>query len=116
MQVGCTLRVSLSISGKVRIRVLPLLENGPPLDLERSSVTQWQAEALETREMATDTHASEAAGSQIGHLVELLVWSDAGTRYAWAKATLAPVFSLTITEKTESDAIDMNGMMLSMKT
>jgi hypothetical protein len=98
MEAGSALRVSLAIAGEARLRVLPLLIDGPPLDLGQPALEQrWAAEALMPHEVRLDA-ADNEAGERIGHLVELLVWSGPEAVAAWAGASLAPPFSLQVVD------------------
>lgn len=98
MAAGSTLRVSLAISGEARLRVLPLLVDGPPVDLGQPALEQhWRAEALQTHEVTLEAGAAEG-GDRIGNLVELLVWSGEEAMAAWAGSSLAPPFSLQVVD------------------
>jgi hypothetical protein len=106
MQGGRTLRVSLSIAGKARVRMVPLSVNGSPLDLNQPALERhWQAEALKPHELNLETADPEPTGERIGDLFELVVWSDVGSREAWARASLTPEFSLSIIHGSEGKAV-----------
>ncbi len=97
MAAGSALRVSLAIAGEARLRVLPLLVDGPPLDLGQPALEQrWRAEALQPHAVPLDAGDVAAGGERIGDLVELLVWSGEDATAAWAEASLAPPFSLQV--------------------
>ncbi len=99
MKAGPALCVSLSIAGEVRLRILPLLVNGPPLDLSQPVLEQrWQAESLQPHELQLDGGNREAGGDRIGDLVELVVWSGAEAMEAWAGASMAPEFCLQVVD------------------
>ncbi len=94
MAAGSSLRVSLAIAGEARLRVLPLLIDGPLLDLGQPALEQrWTAEALKPHELRLE---GEPGGERIGDLVELVVWSGPEVAAAWASASLAPPFSLQV--------------------
>lgn len=99
MAAGSALRVSLAIAGEARLRVLPLLVDGPPLDLGQPAMEQrWTAEALQPHEMPLGAEEAGSGGERIGDLVELLVWSGEEAMAAWAGASLAPPFSLQVVD------------------
>ncbi|MCT0206129.1 hypothetical protein [Synechococcus sp. CS-1332] len=98
MAAGSSLRVSLAIAGEARLRVLPLLIDGPPLDLGQPAVEQrWAAEALMPHDLQLGDRGADG-GERIGDLVELLVWSGEDATAAWAGASLAPSFSLQVVD------------------
>jgi hypothetical protein len=97
MEAGSALRVSISIAGKARLRLMPLTLNGPPLDLGQPTLEQsWTAEALNPKELLLGEGQIEPTGEQIGDLVELVVWSAPEAAAAWAGASLTPSFSLQV--------------------
>lgn len=104
MRAGNTLRVSLSIGGQARVRVVPLLQGGPPLDLSRPWLeSQWQAEPLQPRDLAIPAATPEVIHATIGHLVELVVWCDAATKASWAEASLTPAFSMSVHDQPSTE-------------
>ncbi len=89
--------MSLSIAGEARLRVFPLVLDGPPLELGRSAMEQrWTAEALKPHALQLEQPQADPASERIGDLVELVVWSGAEAVAAWARASLAPQFSLQV--------------------
>ncbi len=99
MAAGSALRVSLAIAAEARLRVFPLVLDGPPLDLGQPAVEQrWTAEALQPHTLQLELPQEDRAGERIGDLVELVVWSGAEVAAAWALASLAPQFSLQVVD------------------
>lgn len=99
MAAGTALRVSLAIAGEARLRVLPLLIDGPPLDLGQPTLEQrWTAEALKPHEVQLGAEEAGSGDKRIGNLVELLVWSGEDATAAWAGASLVPPFSLQVVD------------------
>jgi hypothetical protein len=96
MRPGPGLRVYLSFGCEARLRVMPLVVDGPPLQLERPALERrWSALALRPEDVPVDM---EVSGERIGDLVELVVWSSAADLDAWARASLTPQFSLQVAE------------------
>jgi hypothetical protein len=103
MAAGSALQVSLAIAGEARLRVLPLLVDGPPLDLGRPALEQrWTAEAIQPHEVQLDGGDTASGGERIGDLVELLVWSSDEATAAWAGASLTPPFSLQVLDPADA--------------
>lgn len=100
LEPGRRWTVSLSIAGEARLRLFPLVMDGPPLDLGRSALEQrWTAEALKPHALQQEQPQENQAGERIGDLVELVVWSGAEAVSAWARASLAPQFSLQVVDE-----------------
>lgn len=97
MQPGGTLRVALSINGDARVRVMPLVLNGSPLDLNIPALElHWHAEALKPEQLSITSAELEGAIASIGNLIELVVWTGAECTKAWARASLTPAYNLSI--------------------
>lgn len=97
MRTGGTLRVALSIAGEARVRVMPLVLNGSPLDLNRPALElRWHAEALKPELLSITSTEPEGSVPSIGDLIELVVWTGAECTKAWARASLTPAYNLSI--------------------
>ncbi len=97
MRAGHTLMVSLSLTGQARLRVFPVVKDGPALDLNQSvQEHRWTADSLQAHEVPLEAWNAESGDGRIGNLVELILWSGPETVSAWAKASLAPPFSMSI--------------------
>lgn len=104
MRVGQTLSVSLSIGGHARVRVMPLVENGTPLDLSQPGLELvWQAEPLRPRDLEMASVSPEAGDVPIGQLIELVVWTGAEIKQSWAQASLTPTFSMSVHDRPTED-------------
>jgi hypothetical protein len=104
LEPGSRWSVSLSIAGEARLRVFPLVLDGPPLDLGHSAMEQrWTAEALKPHELSSGAEVAAGGGARIGDLVELVVWGGAEAVAAWTRASLAPQFSLQVVDGVGSD-------------
>jgi hypothetical protein len=59
---------------------------------------RWTAEALKPHVLSSGAEDAASTGARIGDLVELVVWSGAEAVSAWARASLAPQFSLQVVD------------------